>query len=80
MAAEDICRICGEPESAHVPTGDGPLTHPKQAAGLGIYRLVNRGTSYHGLACLDCSGGPCDGHPWETWEFVPKDSTAETFS
>jgi hypothetical protein len=34
---DEICGICGEPKSAHVPTAKGLLTHPREARGEGEY-------------------------------------------
>lgn len=70
--AEEICRACGEPRSAHVATKKGPLTHPKEARGEGYYERSYRG---FGLSCPYEKGGLCDlclnnqGH--ETWVFIP---------
>ena len=39
---DEICDICGEPRSAHVPTDKGPLTHPREARDEGEYVLVKQ--------------------------------------
>jgi hypothetical protein len=40
---DPICSICGETKSAHLPTQNGPLTHPREARGEGKYVLVREG-------------------------------------
>ena len=70
MSDEDpVCRICGERKSAHIATDAGPFTHPREARGEGIYRLVSRGTLGGGLSLYD--GALLDDQPYEHWEFVP---------
>lgn len=66
----ETCRICGEPKSAHVATEKGPFTHPREARGEGTYVRRDGGTVSFGVSCREC-GGPCDGHEWERYEFVP---------
>lgn len=59
------CGVCGEPRSAHVPTDEGPLTHPREARGEGVY--VQTRAPY-------ISGGYWPGDDWEmpaTYTFVP---------
>lgn len=41
--SDEICGVCGEPKSAHVPTSAGPFTHPREARGEGTYELVSEG-------------------------------------
>ena len=67
--SDPICRICGEPKSAHVATDAGPFTHPREARGEGHYKLVSRGTLGGGLSLYD--GALHDDMPFERWEFVP---------
>jgi hypothetical protein len=61
--SDETCRICGSPRSAHVATEKGPFTHPREAAGEGVY--VFRGSGTLGLGPIH------DDVPWERWEFVP---------
>ena len=39
--SDPICKVCGEPRSAHVATDQGPLTHPREASGEGTYEFVS---------------------------------------
>lgn len=65
----DTCRICGEPQSAHVPTERGPLTHPREARGEGVYIYV--ATMHYGAGCCECGYG-CEGH--EIYRFQPTET------
>jgi hypothetical protein len=70
MDPNEICTVCGEPRHAHVATDKGPLTHPREARGEGIYE-VHRGTQGFGLDCHICMG-PCSmDHEWQRVEFKP---------
>ena len=60
----ELCRVCGEPRSAHVATAAGELTHPREARGEGKYRLVASGT-------IGAYWPGDDDLPWERYEFVP---------
>jgi hypothetical protein len=63
MNLEDpVCSACGERKSAHVATGKGPFTHPREARGEGTY-VRHVGTIGGGVER--------DDYPFESWEFVP---------
>lgn len=65
MTDDPICGICGERLSTHVPTEAGPYTHPKEARGEGVYRMVRPGyTMGRGPADDDIEMPP-------RYEFVP---------
>lgn len=66
MSHDEICRICGEPKSKHVPTDKGPFTHPREARGEGIYERVAFGTIGGGPSL---SGGVSDDLAFERWQF-----------
>lgn len=72
----EICRVCGEPRSAHVPTEKGQLTHPREARGEGEYRQTGGsfGTQGFGLNCSECGGACSMDHAYDTrtFKFVPK--------
>lgn len=72
---DPICRICGEPKSAHVATDKGPFTHPREARGEGIYVLKSFGTIGGGLSLQ--GGDLVDDMPFERWEFVPKEERSD---
>jgi hypothetical protein len=65
--SNEACRICGEKRLAHVGPGE---MHPREARSEGVYKLVAAGTHGFGVWCSICRG-PCDGHGWERYEFVP---------
>ena len=44
----EICLVCGETRSAHVPTEKGPLTHPREARGEGEYIEASPAKSHPG--------------------------------
>lgn len=48
-----MCGICGEARSAHVATAAGPLTHPREARGEGVYVLVSQGFTMGGGVASD---------------------------
>lgn len=60
------CYICGEPRSAHVPTADGPLAHPREARGEGKY-VVSR-QAY--ITTMGCEPGEEIEMP-ASYDFVP---------
>ncbi len=67
MNDDPICNVCGEPKSAHVATEKGPLTHPREARGEGIYEFVSYWEGF------DFSRGE-----WrrdENYRFVPSEKT-----
>jgi hypothetical protein len=45
---DPICGICGELRSAHVSTTKGPLTHPREARGEGVFVQVSAGYTLSG--------------------------------
>lgn len=67
---DEICNICGEPKSAHVPTDKGPLTHPREARGEGEYVQVSPG-HIEGSFWPDQD----ETHTPAAWMFVPSHET-----
>ena len=65
MDPNEVCRICGEKRSAHLPPGE---THPREARGEGRYEM----TSY--WEGLDFKTG--EYVRTETWRFVEASATA----
>lgn len=65
MSEDPVCVVCGEPRGAHVPTADGPLTHPREARGEGRYELVSQGFILGGGVAND------DEYVNPTYRFVP---------
>lgn len=61
-----LCGICGEPRGAHVPTEDGPLTHPREARGEGRYVLIHPAYTSGGGAWHDDEEIPA------TYRFEPR--------
>jgi hypothetical protein len=49
LTSGNLCEVCGEPDTRHVPTEKGPMTHPREARGEGTYRLKER--RGYGLSC-----------------------------
>lgn len=70
MNGDEICGVCGEPRSAHVPTKAGPETHPAEARGEGRYLFV--ANVDHGVMCRICPGGICEGHTLYRFEPAKK--------
>lgn len=69
MSADDVCGICGERRSDHVPTDAGPLTHPREARGEGRYELVRAGYTLSG--CMGGGPGAPDIDMPPVYRFVP---------
>ena len=65
----ELCRICGEPKSAHVATEKGQYTHPREARGEGVYVIAASGT--HG------GGAWYDDEYWERYEFRPNEGVGQ---
>jgi hypothetical protein len=66
------CGVCGERRSVHVPSESGPLTHPREARGEGMYRLVSPGWTMSGAMDSSARGWRDDIEIPPSYEFVPK--------
>jgi hypothetical protein len=66
---DPTCEICGEPRSAHVPTERGPLTHPREARGEGIYEQVYAGYT------MGLGPGEDDIDVSPAWRFKPREES-----
>lgn len=65
VTSGEVCSVCGEPRSAHVPTDAGPLTHPREARGEGRYVLVRAGYEWGGFMPGEGGFSP------PVWRFEP---------
>jgi hypothetical protein len=63
----EVCSICGEPRSAHLPPGE---THPREARGEGTHELVSAGYTHGGGAWYE------DRYVPPVYRFVPKPAPA----
>ena len=63
MSDDPVCEVCGERKSAHVPTDEGPLTHPREARGEGTYEMRSHWEGF--------DFNRCEWARYETWRFVP---------
>lgn len=59
----EVCRICGEKRSAHLPPGE---THPREARGEGHYEMVSYWEGF--------DFNRCEWRRDETWRFVSHES------
>jgi len=71
VSSDPECGVCGELRSAHVPTKNGPLTHPREARGEGTYVLVSPGYTMSGCMGTFPGGDDIDIPP--SYKFVAKD-------
>lgn len=73
MTDDPVCGICGERRSAHVPTADGPLTHPREARGEGTYVQTSPGWTMSGAMGSTALGWMDDIEIPPSYKFVPKE-------
>ena len=75
MSNDPKCGICGELRSAHVSTESGPLTHPREARGEGMYVLDSPGWTMSGAMGSTTLGFTDDVEIPPTYKFVERGPT-----